>query len=64
MRRKEGYNAVVELLLARGAAVDSKNAIGQTPLKFAAQEGHESMVKLLLARGAAVDSKNAIGQTP
>lgn len=61
---QEGQEAVAELLLTRGAAVDSKNNIGQTPLTFAARFGHKAVVELPLNRGAAVESMNSNEQTP
>jgi ankyrin repeat protein len=42
----------VKLLLEKGADVESKNSIGQTPLLSAAWNGHEAVVKLLLEKGA------------
>ena len=62
---ENGREAMVELLLERGADLESKDAeYGQTPLSWAAENGHEAVVKLLLERGADVDSKNEWGRTP
>jgi ankyrin repeat protein len=49
---------VVELLLARGAAVDAVSPNGSTPLMLAARYGSEESVNLLLARGADAARRN------
>jgi ankyrin repeat protein len=43
---------VVRELLARGAAVDTTDDDGATPLYIASQEGHLEVVRELLSRGA------------
>ena len=52
---------VVELLLARGAAVDARSPNGSTPLMMAARYGSETSVDLLLARGADARARNDQG---
>jgi len=47
-----GDEAIMTLLLARGAAIDARAPGGLTPLMLAAREGIEDAVKLLLAHGA------------
>jgi ankyrin repeat protein len=55
----------VQLLLEKGADVDSKDSyFGQTPLSWAAWGGYEAVVRLLLEKGADVDSKSKNGRTP
>ena len=63
---EQGHEAVVKLLLEKGAEVNSKEDIyGQTPLSWAEKNGHKAVVKLLLEKGAEVDSKdNEYGQPP
>ena len=60
---QNGHEAVVKLLLEKGAAIDSKDNSGRTPLARAAENGHEAVVKLLLEKGAAIDSGGS-GTTP
>jgi ankyrin repeat protein len=52
---------VVELLLARGAAVEARSPNGSTPLMMAARYGSETSVDLLLARGADARTRNDQG---
>ncbi|KAF2191875.1 hypothetical protein K469DRAFT_344388 [Zopfia rhizophila CBS 207.26] len=60
-----GHEAVVKLLLEKGAALESKSNSGRTPLSWAAQNGHEAVVvKLLLEKGAVLESKSNSGRTP
>ena len=43
--RLYGREAVVKLLLEKGAEPDPKDEHGRTPLWWAAEKGHEAMVK-------------------
>ncbi|CAG7996124.1 unnamed protein product [Penicillium nalgiovense] len=53
------HEGIVQLLLAKGADVDTKcKGEPRTALQLASYEGHEGIVKLLLAKGADV---NAVG---
>lgn len=45
---------VVELLIARGADVNEKDSLGNTPLKYAITGRHEAIAKILLNNGAEV----------
>jgi ankyrin repeat protein len=50
---KNGHEAVVKLLVEKGAELDFKDKRhGQTPLQVAAKNGHEAIVKLLVEKGA------------
>jgi ankyrin repeat protein len=61
---ENGHEAVVKLLLEKGAELDSKdNIYGRTPLSWAAKTGREAVVKLLLEKGAELDSKDIRGRT-
>jgi hypothetical protein len=47
-----GHEAVVKLLLEKGAELEAKDEDGRTPLLWAARNGHEAVVKLLREKGA------------
>ncbi|OKL62160.1 hypothetical protein UA08_02170 [Talaromyces atroroseus] len=61
-----GHEAIVKILLERGAEVNSKDSeYGRTPLLWAIVNGYEAIIKLLLDKGAVIDLKDdAYGQTP
>lgn len=61
----EGHTRMVEVLLKRGAAVDSIDNEGRwRALHWAAYFGHSATVKVLLENGASVDLKTLHGKTP
>ena len=49
---ERGHEAVVKLLLEKGADVKSMDGVGETPLSRAAWNGHKAVMKLLLKKGA------------
>jgi ankyrin repeat protein len=53
----EGDTQLAELLISRGANLDSENDFGETALSLAAHGGHTSFVKMLISMGASVDSR-------
>src|SRR5262249_50997806 len=55
--------AAIRALLRKGAAVNTKDADGATPLMYAGLHGSPECVKLLLARGADPNARNAAGVT-
>ena len=55
-----GHEAVVKLLLEKGAGLETKDKYGQTPLSWAAGNGHEAVVKLLLEKGAVLETEGQI----
>lgn len=55
---------LVTSLLQHGAAVDARNADGDTPLCLAAKLGHIATARLLLEHGANPRVKNNAGETP
>ncbi|KAK0716323.1 hypothetical protein B0H67DRAFT_515985, partial [Lasiosphaeris hirsuta] len=61
---EQGHEAVVKLLLDKGADTEAKGRDDRTPLCYAAGEGHEAVVKLLLDKGADTEAKGRNGQTP
>jgi ankyrin repeat protein len=61
---RRGNEAVVRLLLDRGADVKAKDKNGETALHSAALwEGNEAIVRLLVERGADVNAKDKNGKT-
>jgi hypothetical protein len=52
-----GHEAVVKLLLEKGAELEAKGDSGRTPLSWATENGHEAVVKLLLEKGAELEAK-------
>lgn len=46
-----GREAVVRLLLDRGADIEAKANSGRTPLSYATKNRHEAVVKLLESHG-------------
>ncbi|KAI0449474.1 hypothetical protein F5B21DRAFT_47833 [Xylaria acuta] len=60
-----GHEAVVRLLLEKGADIESKDkGYDRTPLSWAAHQGHKGVVKLLVEKGADIESKDKkYGQT-
>jgi ankyrin repeat protein len=61
---KSGHVEVVEMLLARGASVDSRNRYGETPLFLAAAWGHNTVARRLLECGADPCACNGEGRSP
>jgi len=57
-----GNDASAKILIEKGAALDVKDRLGNTPLHYAAQSLEIS--KLLLSRGANINAQNNDGQTP
>ncbi|KAH7007108.1 ankyrin repeat-containing domain protein [Ilyonectria destructans] len=58
-----GYEAVVRLLIEKGAAVNVEDDARNTPLIKAAMVGDEAVVRLLLSHGALINMKDRYGQT-
>jgi ankyrin repeat protein len=59
-----GHEAVVKLLLERGAELEAKDSDSRTPLLWATISGHEAIIKLLLERGAELEAKGSYSLTP
>jgi ankyrin repeat protein len=57
-----GHEAVVQLLLNKGADINAKTKTGTTALHIAAQRGSEVVVRLLIDRGADVEAKDNRGE--
>lgn len=52
---RTGDLTAVQALIAKGAALETKTAYGQTPLYLAAMNGREDVVRFLLEKGANPD---------
>jgi ankyrin repeat protein len=62
---KNGHEAVVQLLLEKGAELETISDKSRTPLSWAAENGHKAVVKLLLEKGAELETKDEdYGRTP
>mmetsp|Transcript_3545 Transcript_3545/g.5029 ORF Transcript_3545/g.5029 Transcript_3545/m.5029 type:complete len:333 (-) Transcript_3545:479-1477(-) len=61
---EEDHLELVNVLLARGAVIESANEDGDRPIHFAAREGRSEVVSLLLAKGAKISVANKKGKTP
>ncbi|KAM6527505.1 hypothetical protein FSOLCH5_003571 [Fusarium solani] len=61
---EDGHEAVVRLLLKRGAHTEAPDEKGRTPLLWAAANGQEAVVRLLLKRGAHTEAPDEKGRTP
>ena len=58
MGGREGREAVVKLLVEKGAEIESKDSYGRTPLWWAAEKGHKVVVKLLVEKDAESSHNN------
>ena len=61
---RRGYVAVAEALLDHGAAIDARDAKGQTPLRRAVNCRQLPIVRLLVRRGADPHAEDRRGVTP
>ena len=59
-----GYKEVAELLINKGADVQSKDKCGESALHTAAIRGYEDIAELLIANGADVNAKDRSDRTP
>lgn len=59
-----GHKEAVDLLLARGAAVDARDSFGNTALMYACARGHSAVVEALVGAGAARGHVNKFGLGP
>jgi ankyrin repeat protein len=58
-----GMHDAVQILLDRGASIESRDIFGQTPLILAADNGHPVTVGLLILRGADLKARDNDGKT-
>lgn len=61
---QSGDTVKVQSLLNKGADIEAKDDIGNTPLITAANVGNTDVTELLLKRGANIEASNFMGQTP
>ncbi|MFB0553220.1 MAG: ankyrin repeat domain-containing protein [Phycisphaerae bacterium] len=61
---EKGRKKVVELLLAKGANTDARDALSTTPLHHAVEKKHKEVIELLIAKGADANAKDYKGRTP
>src|ERR1039458_6696717 len=61
---RNGNRAMVELLLSRGAGVNSKGTRGQTPSHVVANKGFQAVVEVLLANTVNLNAQDDSGNTP
>src|SRR5262245_46286882 len=61
---REGNVAQVEQLLKEGAAPNSRNRLGKTPLLMAGEKGNLALAELMLKAGADVNQASLEGVTP
>ncbi|KAI9765703.1 MAG: hypothetical protein M1839_005398 [Geoglossum umbratile] len=59
-----GHEAMVRMLLAKGADATARDINGLTPLHVAASGQDRLVMQLLLEKGAQVDAKDDMGHTP
>ena len=59
-----GEDLIARLLIAAGADINMRDAVGNTPLHAASQAGHNRVVKVLLANGAQLKATSQSGMTP
>ena len=60
----KGQTDIADVLIAKGAAVDVRDASGATPLHLAALKGNVRIATLLLDHGAPVNALDNDGATP
>ena len=62
-RARHGHFDEVQIALAGGMRVDSRDTHGNTLMHIACQNGHKKLVKMCLRMGASLNSQNSNGNT-
>lgn len=60
----KGYVEIMEILLSKGADIESNDKEKRTPLHYAAEAGSRQMVEFLLAKGALTMPEDRKRKTP
>lgn len=58
-----GNEMVLQLLLQNGAEINVKNALGNTPLHYAAAADADEAINILVTYGANINAENALGMS-
>jgi ankyrin repeat protein len=53
----KGNTSIGELLISKGAAINTTNDFGETAISLAAHHGHVSFIQILLASGASAECR-------
>lgn len=61
---QKGKLPIIDLLVSRGADINSRTRTGTTPLHTAVFYGHLPVVEYLVSRGADINAQSASGATP
>ena len=61
---RQGHKEIVELLIANGTDVNSRDSTSKSSLHDAALEGHKEIVELLIIKGADLNAKSRYYGTP
>ncbi|KAF7554286.1 hypothetical protein G7Z17_g3000 [Cylindrodendrum hubeiense] len=61
---EKGHEAILKLLIDKGADIESENESGRTPLSWAAENGHDGVVRLLLDEGVDIESEDEYSRMP
>ena len=64
MQLQNGHYGTVKLLLEKAAEPNISNALGASPLHFAAKYGKKSLCRLLIKYNANINQKDMEGNTP
>ncbi|KAL6894722.1 hypothetical protein GGI43DRAFT_424618 [Trichoderma evansii] len=59
-----GHEAMARLLINKGADINARNKLGETPLLLALEKGYEAAARLLIDKGADINARNKYKDTP
>ena len=61
---QSGHLEIVQILIAKGAKIDTNDISGNTSLHLATSYGQKQCLELLIQKGANIESRNSSGYTP